>query len=91
MKSFAEMKKAAGKAAPGVDACYDFGGALQFHKLNANRSFGENEVVIDKQTGDVMPFFMAVDQGLLTLDTPIQLDLSTGQPIAAGEADATHT
>lgn len=91
MKSFEEMKKAAIKTAPGVDACYDFGGALQFRKLNVERGFGENEVMIDKQTGDVMPFFMAVDQGLLTLDTPIRLDFSTGQAIEAGEANATRT
>lgn len=85
------MKKAALKAAPDVDVCFDFGGALHFCKNNAERSFGDNEVVIDKQTGNAMPFFMAVDQGLLTLDTPIQLDFETGQPIEAGDADATRT
>lgn len=91
MKSFTVMKKAAMKVAHDVDACFDFGGALHFCKNDAERSFGDNEVMIDKQTGDAMPFFMAVDQGLLTLANPIQLNFETGQPIEAGDADATRT
>ncbi len=91
MKSFQAMKNTALKIAPEAEVCFDFGGALQFRKLEAERSFGDHEVMIDKQTGHAMPFFMAVDQGLLTLDQPIRLSFETGQPIQAGDADAERT
>ena len=67
-------------------ACFDCGGVLQFCRSSAERGFwGENEVMIDKQTGNAMPFFMAVDQGLLTLARPVRLSLETGQPLEAGD------
>lgn len=91
MKSFTEMKQTALKAVPDADACFDCGGALQFCRSSAERGFGENEVMIDKQTGNAMPFFMAVDQGLLTMARPVRLSLETGQPLEAGDADAEGT
>lgn len=75
--NYSQLKKIAMERYPETDTCYDCGGVLHF--LNANSDVKGSSVAINKETGECMPFVMAIELDLV--DEANKLDFETGKQL----------
>ena len=75
--NYSQLKKIALERYPETDTCYDCGGVLHF--VNENSDVKGYSVAIHKETGECMPFVMAIELDLV--DEANKLDFETGKPL----------